>query len=121
VHYHTLVISQPKVFSEDFRYVCALLARSFPGSVQHTPVVSEYLEVRSGPSVYNAFILFHEVVIFLGDHSLPFFSILNVLVLCFNSNVKELHVKTHSGGSKPFLLAICFRSFMVLAQFFAIA
>jgi hypothetical protein len=79
---HTLIVTPIEGFLCGILiHVCALLARSLPGSFQHTPVVFEYLEVRTGPSVYKAFIVFHEVFIFFEYDSFLFLSILNVLVL----------------------------------------
>jgi hypothetical protein len=85
-----------------------------PGSVQHTPVVIEYLV-----SEYNAFIVFQEVFIFLFDGPVPFFSIFNVLVFRFDSSANHLNVEPIACGSKPLLLATCYCFGMVLAQFFS--
>jgi hypothetical protein len=85
-----------------------------PGSIQHTPVVIEYLV-----SKYNAFVVFQKVFIFLFDGPVPFFSIFNVLVFRFDSSANHLNVEPIACGSKPLLLAACHCYGMVLAQFFS--
>jgi hypothetical protein len=83
-----------------------LYARSLPGSVQHTPVVFEYPTDPSGSSLYYVFIVFQEFGLLLRDDSLPFFYILNVLMICFNFYFKDLHVKARPTCSEPILFTI---------------
>jgi hypothetical protein len=85
------------------------------GSVQHTPVVMEYLV-----SEYNAFVVFQEVFIFLFDGLFSFCCIFDVLVFCFNSSANHLNVEPIACGSKPLLLPTCHCCGMVLAEFSAI-
>jgi hypothetical protein len=108
MHSHSLVVLQLKVFFID-SHLCSSGTFFIPGSNQHTPVVIEYLG-----SIYNALLVFHEVFTFLNYSPLPFFSIFDVLVLCFDSRANTSHVKTMTCGSKPLLLVTCHYCFCMV-------
>jgi hypothetical protein len=118
MHYHYVfssfrLITTGKVFFINSD-LCTPGTFIVPGSVQHTPVVIEYLV-----SEYNAFVVFQEVFIFLFDGLFPFCCIFDVLVFHFDSSVNHLNVEPIACVSKPLLFSTYHCCGMVLAQFFS--
>jgi hypothetical protein len=89
---HSLVVSRLKVFFID----CHLFSSGMffiPGSVQHIPVVIQYLG-----SVYNAFVVFHEGFIFLNYGPLLFFNVLLKSLLglrCNKTQKRDREIRLH--------------------------
>jgi hypothetical protein len=90
---------------------------SLPGSIQHTPIVVEYLMGRFVLKYKFIFIHKHEDFFLDFFLSLSLSSILNVLVLSLKDQAKIIGIQMRPTGSEPILLATCFCSFVIFAQF----
>jgi hypothetical protein len=82
-----------------------LLLSSNTSQVNITLVVLHELAV-------NRCIVLHELIASFKDHSLPFFIIFDVFVLCFNLSAERERIEIMSGCCHNLYHAICFCSFV---------